>query len=335
MFINIKRLALLIPFFIFLSCHNSVEPVSITPGRRDYTWTVDTVKIPFSLIGRMAGSSPQDIYAVAQEDIYHYDGSQWKTSGISMGMPPITPFSFNQNDVWVAGYEGKIWHFDGHQWAQSLDFKKANYYVGFEDIWGDSPKNIYAVGYADSSDKREAIIVHYNGIKWSEEIIPFYPDVFLRIKKDIAGTGKYYLLGYANSTEGFLTGLFEYDGVSTITKIYEKLFSLDTHPDFEFLGNQLYFVIGRTINTYENSQFKSFLNVNQANFIDRIWGRSINDIFLIMNDGIAHYNGTDIQYIFRNNNIRIDDAVIFEKEIFFCFDDLINNQNLIIHGVLK
>jgi hypothetical protein len=216
---NIKRLALLLPFFIFLSCHNSVEPASITPGRRDYTWTVDTVKIPFSLIGRMAGSSPQDIYAVAQEDIYHYDGFHWKTLGVSLGLAAVGVFSFNQNDVWLAGLEGKIWHFDSSQWAQSLDFNKANYRVGFEDIWGDSPKNIYAVGYADSSNKREAIILHYNGIKWNEENIPFYPDAFLRIKRDITRTGKYYLLGYNITDEGELTGLFEYDGVSTINKI--------------------------------------------------------------------------------------------------------------------
>lgn len=57
-----------------------------------------------------------------------------------------------------------------------------------------------------------------------------------------------------------------------------------------------------------------------------------------MQDGIAHYNGTDIEYIYRFENstsISITDAVIFEKEIVFLAMDLQNNQNIILRGALE
>ena len=55
-------------FFINWDCKkNPVGPENIQPGRRDYTWTVDTLTVPngdlFYLFS-LWGSSPTDIWAV-------------------------------------------------------------------------------------------------------------------------------------------------------------------------------------------------------------------------------------------------------------------------------
>jgi len=41
--------------------------------------------------------------------------------------------------------------------------------------------------------------------------------------------------------------------------------------------------------------------VENPNFYQRMWGRNSKDIFLLMTDGLAHYNGTDIEYLFYFN----------------------------------
>ncbi len=57
-----------------------------------------------------------------------------------------------------------------------------------------------------------------------------------------------------------------------------------------------------------------------------------------MSDGIAHYNGSDVQYIYKtnNNNISLQGTfVVFEKEVFIMADDIYNGLNYIIRGKLK
>ena len=88
------------------------------------------------------------------------------------------------------------------------------------------------------------------------------------------------------------------------------------------------------IETRENGQFQTILTVDNPNFYQRIWGRNEKDIFLMMGDGLAHYNGTDIQYLFYSDHIQIYGAALFERDVFFLINDK-NGNNLIYHGILK
>jgi hypothetical protein len=103
------------------------------------------------------------------------------------------------------------------------------------------------------------------------------------------------------------------------------------------IGGTLYFVLGNKIYTYNNQEFKLFLEINESNFGGQIYGRSTEDIILRMYDGIAHYNGSDIEYLYKfsSNNTSITNGVVFEKDIFFIAIDFNNSQNLLIHGKLK
>ena len=58
-------ISLLLAFISFNSC-NTTEPDELKPGRRDYTWIVDTLKPPEgrSLPSRMWGANANDVWAV-------------------------------------------------------------------------------------------------------------------------------------------------------------------------------------------------------------------------------------------------------------------------------
>lgn len=339
---GLTSFGILLGLFAFVSsCKNDpIKPDEDKPGRRDYEWTVDTVKVPFNYLSRISGSSPEDLWAVGpggglDETIWHFDGIEWKTDGISRGISPRSVFSFSKGDVWIAGHEGKIWHFDGNEWKQSLDFKKSNYTVGFADIWGDTPQNIYAVGYSDSANHKVAIILNFNGMEWKEKKITELPYEFTRIKKDIKGNGKYYLLGFDLDNN---TSILEYDGGTNIKQIYKAPLTLETAAMVQNINSKTFFTIGKTINTYINNQFKMIFRTDEPNFGFQFSGRSEKDILLRMFDGIAHYNGSDIEYLYRfinNDRIDISDAIIFENDVFFLADDFNNNQNLFFRGRLK
>ena len=57
-----------------------------------------------------------------------------------------------------------------------------------------------------------------------------------------------------------------------------------------------------------------------------------------MKDGLAHYNGDDIEYLyhFSNNYTSIlNEPLLLEKEVFFVVHDNLNDYNLILRGKLE
>jgi hypothetical protein len=333
---------LIISFMLLnISCSRQItEPVDdSTPGRRDYVWTVDTIQIPFNLLQRMWGSSPTDVWAVGpggglDQTIWHFDGTKWKTDGVSRNIAPWSVFGFASNDVWICGEEGKIWHFDGSNWQQSGQFQPNDISAIIEDIWGTTPSDIYATGFTMINNNRLAIIMHYDGKSWGNCSIPKFNYELNRVKGIRVGSEKQVaILGFTLSS---LTGLFIFDGGNSLVKIYEAADGISTWAFCQSINNELYYVKGNIISTYSNSSFHLFLQVNDSEFGCQIFGRNRKDIFIRMFDGIAHYNGTDIQYLYKFiGNISILDAAIFDNEIFFLAYDKNNDDNLIYHGKLQ
>ncbi|MDR3627813.1 MAG: hypothetical protein P4L45_13310 [Ignavibacteriaceae bacterium] len=320
-------------------CSSSTGPVTSTAGRRDYTWTVDTIKVPFTYFYKLWGSGPSDVWSIGpggglDKTIWHFDGNNWSTDGISRGISPLSIYGFSSSNVWLSGYEGEIWHFDGSSWIRNYKFQKQNYYLGFESIWGDSPNNIYAIGFADSGSARRGIILNYNGSSWTEKQIPYFSYDFFQIKGE---ANNYYLNGLMyDSTGKYINSVFQYnsDGIKII---YTGEQTAQSWSYIQNIAGTLYFVLGNKIYTYNNHNFKLLLDINESNFGAQIYGRSEKDIILKMIDGLGHYNGSDIEYIykFKTNNISIVDGVIFDKDIFILAIDFNSSQNLLIHGRLN
>lgn len=333
----------MIVLMLIISCKEGVTNIEEPqPGRRDYVWTVDTLAIPFMSFGRIWGSDTYDLWIVGpggdlDKTIYHFDGVSWKQFGKSRPFSPLSVWGFGKNNVWFGGREGKIWHYDGNVLRENKLFETTrDKNIGFQEIWGDSPTNIFAAGYSGDEQNRIAVIAHYDGIKWElTDFTELKKYDFLRIRR--ASANKYYLLAIKDEPQtGDLLSIWEYEGGTKIKLIYEGKLGLLTTAFIQKINNEMYFVIGNTINMYSNSKFNQLLQVNFSNFDTQIFGRNKKDIFLRMLDGIAHYNGNDIEYLFRfHERISITDAFLFENEVFFLALDLTNGNDLIFHGKLK
>ncbi len=95
--------------------------------------------------------------------------------------------------------------------------------------------------------------------------------------------------------------------------------------------------MGNQIARRTNNQFQTILNVNNPNFYQRIWGRNTKDIFLLLTDGLAHYNGTDMEYLFyfsQTLSTQIFGAALFEKDAFFLVYEGPTSLSLVYHGKL-
>src|SRR3990170_431779 len=88
------------------SCQEGITgPGEDQPGRRDYTWTVDTLNIEAPAY-KIWGSSPTDVWSInispdLSNSFWHYDGSKWSTDGIFRLVSPHALFGFSNNNIYV------------------------------------------------------------------------------------------------------------------------------------------------------------------------------------------------------------------------------------------
>jgi len=327
--------------FAFNCNNNSVAPPEDQPGRRDYTWTVDTVNYPNS-INRLWGSSPSGLWAVGpagnlKKTIWHYDGEKWSTDGIFRLISATSIFGFSKYNVFIGTHGGQIWHFDENGWKEIAALTKdGNSNIGFENIWGESPNDFYVFGaYPDERGySNNSVIAHYSENKWimletiglAGCVERFYRDNLF---------GEFYIrtnrIGGGAFPDSNL--VYEYRN-GKYNKIYNSVWTKGLQSDISLINGEVYFILENKIAKRVNNQFQTFLEVDNPNFYQRIWGRSSKDIFFSMTDGLVHYNGTDMKYLFRleKPSNYILQASLFENEVFFLVIDYPNNLNLIYHG---
>jgi hypothetical protein len=152
----------LITSLLCLFCdENPVNGNNTQPGRRDYTWTIDSIDyegLPtFIELKSIWGSSPNDVWgshftADVRNCLWHYDGTAWKRA--VEGTPITDPSGGSsivggvwgtvQNDVWAFGgtrfsnperEAPFVMHFNGAIWTEVLgDTSKMP--DGYWDVFG-------------------------------------------------------------------------------------------------------------------------------------------------------------------------------------------------------
>jgi hypothetical protein len=323
------------------SCDSVEPPIDNTkPGSRDYVWTVDTLEVQNSLVRRMWGSGPNDVWAILSgadldKTIWHYDGNSWTTDGVFRSIEPASIFGFTSDNIWLGGHQGEIWHYDGSAWTPfTVLVATSGTTITWENIWGESMNNVYAVGaYEDHSlYNNNGVIAHYDGSLWKLLDINVNNSLTKIYKDDIAG----YII------EGMRFGLIDTSKVflfsqNKLTEIYSSLATSSYIASIGKIGERVLITYGRKIYTYSNNKFKLFYSVENQSFGGGIIGRSLKDIFLGMQDGIAHYNGSDVQYLLHaiNANSFITSWIILENETFFSFYDFSNGKTYMYKGTLQ
>lgn len=333
-----------VSFLVLMNCSDNITDPEPEPGRRDYVWTVDTIKSYDDTIYRSWGSSPSDIWAVTgggnlYKSFYHFDGNAWTTDGEFRFVSPHSIWGFSKDNIYIGGQRGEIWHYDGTNWQEITKLTKdGRSDLVFDNMWGRSVKDLYATGaFADDRGYyNNSVIAHYNG-SWTmlnTNGLNGIVERLFRNKEDNTIYMRTNRLGGGEFPDSNL--IYSYSG-GKYKKLYANLWTKGLQADISLIDYDVYFVLGNKISKRANNQFETFLEIDDPDFYQRIWGRNSKDIFLFMTDGIAHYNGDDIAYLFYFNHPKtyVISISFFDKEIFIIVVETQTNVSLCYHGILQ
>lgn len=326
------------------SC-NTTEPTDdIKPGRRDYTWTVDTLDTQMNRIQSIWGSSPNNVWAVGpgglntNERLWHFDGNLWHPYQQYFPSPECI-YGIDSNNIWIGGSDGAIFHFDGSMWNQVYSISRPDTtgnWIG--EIWCESPNSVYATGtaFVMQEPRQRSFILHYDGVKWKEV---FFSKSKLQLFRIDKSGNMLFLSGIilTLTTEPDTMGFYKFER-NNLVEIYRNTTDNITFLSLCQINDEPYFLIGQDLNKYVNNKFVKVASFNHQSFGYNASGRNEKDIFVRMIDGIAHYNGTNLEYLFQFPNqytSYLNRPLIFEKDVFFAVHDNINDLNLILRGHLK
>jgi hypothetical protein len=319
-----------------LTCSNLVAPEDIQPGRRDYVWTVDTIKTNESLtLARIWGSSAENVWAVGSSSwtattIWRYNGRYWTCDSIPRRVAPWAIFGFSPYEVWLGNTNSTIWKYDGNDWNLFGEYKVEGYdYFGIENFNGTSKNNIYGVGAAAkfASTDYIGIIMRYDGSKWSFINIP-------KVKVNFTGIG----IDYKTNTLVLAGSVYDPVWINKVYTWNGKELKEIYSGDFVTVCNikEKVFITTRTaIYEFADGKMQLWKDMSNTMFAGNILAaRNEKDIFTGSRNGIGHYNGSDFVTIFETGPY-ISPAIIFEKDIFILERDYKINKNKIIRGTLK
>ena len=338
----------LLPFQFCKRIPNLPEPM---PGKRNYVWEVDTLDTPMNQISSVWGSAPNNVWAVGEGGTYkdrlqHYDGTKWTAySKELINIGGSTLYGFDADNIWMGGQAGwgfhgaGIWHYNGAKWSRNYNYNiEGSYSIRVNDIWGNRLYDIYACGivvFHDSvkEDELRGFVLHYDGKQWREIARAQVNSQFHVVRKERKNV---YLLSTVVKNSSFVG--FEIYKLKDAK--LEKIFSVQRTQihavNMCTILGKVYFVMDHDILRYVDGKFTKYLTIDHETFASVIHGRNEFDIFLRMRDGIAHYNGEDIEYLyhFPRGSINLYNAFLFEKEVFFY--GLSNDfKDIMLHGKLK
>jgi hypothetical protein len=310
----------------------------LQPGRRDYTWTADTLYAEdYFSIAAMWGSSANNIWAVAigtstKDCLWHYDGNKWTVSEQRLSSALSSIIGFSQDDIWAADSYGNIWRYNGIRWYKFKEIKLNGYdRIVLSHFIGNSPTDLLLVGFADKYDGSDykGIILKYNGEDWNFLNIDYIKVGFQVIVKASEGL---YILHALNVDNGFLNKLFTFDG-TTVNEIHSDYYT----PILCQINKEAYISLHQKIYKYRNNKFELWKDLSGTIFSRSIFGRHEKDFFLYGDDGksnIMHYNGTDIKILFSSDYWFYSYAV-FEKDVFVFGEHPETRSKIMIRGTLK
>ena len=338
-----KYLFLLAIILSIISCDSTEPPVDdLQPGSRDYTWEADTIFLPFISLGRIWGNRNNNVWIVGSggdfdKTIYHFDGDKWYTDGISRPISPSAVWGFSDTDIWIAGIGG-IFNYNGAEWHKIYEYSKDDFFiVGIKDIWGDSPDNIWATGFADSSGIRIGMIFHYDGAGWDRVNFGFNRTTLMRIKRGKKTGNQYYIWGIRENDSRIDTSkIFSFNG-EKLNEIYSEEYTKSGQCFIQEINDYIYMVKGNTLSRInEDGNFEIITNITDNNFGLQFFGRNCKDIFLRMENGFSHFDGTNIEYILNTGpDEYVRESYIIRNDIFITTNIFGQGISIIYHGKLN
>jgi hypothetical protein len=326
---------------LLLNNCDSTEPVDeLKPGRRDYTWTLDTIPVANSVMKDMWGSSPTDIWICGdgfdrRQSLWHYDGTNF--TPYNEYILSATSFcGFAQNNIWMSTSTGWLYHFDGLEWKKDTVLRMEGYNdVVIQQLCGIAPNNIYAIGMAISLDSSKGVIARFNGSYWDYVNVP-------------KTNGNFTMIAYDELLKTYLIRGINFDNIGTSERLYtlknnilKEIYAGTKGLYVGKIADRAYVYGDKIIYKYNGTGLEQFFDLRNTNFLGRVSGRSEKDFFCNTSDyvddltGIGHWNGTDLAtlYISKFKTYR---TLFFENEVIFFSGNYYNEAiNVIIKGKLN
>jgi hypothetical protein len=303
-------------------------------------WKVDTLySPPGGIVYDIWGSSPDNVWAVLSggiNNLWHFDGTKWTVWPKRVAPSFYSVFGFSRDNAWLGGGGGNIYHFDGSQWSLAHNYSKA----GFDNaliisIWGSSPNNIYAAGaIADPmKDQFFGFLLHYDGKNWRERAFVESPLQFSRVRRDRNGV---FVSGSDLVSNPSSFYIYRYSS-NALVDVYNGTSNDVDFTSFNLIGTRIHYVIGNSIFKYNDGRMDEWLISPSHDFGFQIYGRHEQDLFLRMQTGLDHFDGTNFQNLFSFENTLFSlsqNAMIFDNDVFFIVNDFNSGSNLIYRGSL-
>lgn len=331
--------SLLIFLFMNSCVSNSTEPEpNYEPGRRDYVWTADTIKAYYVYFNSIWGKTVNDVWMVSLvgsvlENTYRYDGTKWYRE-INAPIGNTVSLWGTESNVWISTHEGRIWKYRNNIFSSSPQFMYDGKAIDFFSMAGKNDNEVYACGGKFMPYNRDGLLYKYNGSSWQlDRVLKNYGNLYKVRYSD--KNNRYYILSYIDNKDiADTTQLLEYDGITVKSILYQDIgenFTINNIDGFLYVskGNKIYRYYDETLNAY--------LEVSNPNFRGQVWGRNKNDLLIQMQDGLMHFNGSDLKYIlkFPTNTEYGSAALVLERDVFLHAFDNRTGYNIIYHGILK
>lgn len=325
--------------FVFFSCEKGTEPEQLKPGRRDYTWTEDTldIQLPNMLTFRhIVGNSPDDIWvgtldASYDASLWHYNGEEWQ-SVYFPGYATSALWLFEDGTLWAGTKESKIWKRENGEWTESCNLELDGFdRILIFDFYAETKSNIYAIGCAVNpiDNGYTSILLHFDGSKWNFKDIPEIKGVFHQIEYD-KNSKLFFILGTSDEKANFIELLYTFDGVET-----QKISKSDLGFSLSEIQNEVYINFSnQKVYKYKNNDFEIWKDFTGTDFQTSFEGRSESDFFNNSTKGLGHYNGIDYKTVYETH-LDLQNRVIFDNDIFIAAEDFENHKYIVLHGKLN
>ncbi|MEK7262964.1 MAG: hypothetical protein AAB071_00455 [Bacteroidota bacterium] len=325
------------------------------PGRRDYTWTIDTLSYPGSLqtsMYDMYAVNTKNIYVVGHNEVgdgkmYHYNGINWQPvklhpsqGGHIEGAIDLSAiYGFGANDIWAVGYRDYfdpvlrkshdstlIIHYNGSQWREAnIDYEKGE----LQGVWGSAPNDVWAGGTYGT-------LYHYDGSVWNKQSF----DTTLWISNFGGNASEQFVNAYKRiDTAGYFATihcLLSYK--ETIWTIIEKFAEIPNaqwtfgHSSIRYIDNEFYSA-GYGLFKKKNDTWQRLFDSGADSFLD-VFGTRNKNIFVIGVYGIVyHFNGNNwkkLDELYNTSLSYFSSGWTNEKEVFLLASD--NYKTYIYHG---
>jgi len=328
--VKLFRYAFLVLFLLCSGCGLLSDDSEPEPGSRNYIWVTEDVNGPFGFIYDFWGTAHNSLWVAASSDLWYYNGEEWTEVEENQDFHCGTfesIFGFTKDDIWVGCNDGRIHHFDGTSWKPSFRYDKEEFYLSSVDgIWGTSSDDMYATGYFVYKDTSGiySFLLHYDGRRWQEVLITDFEAQFQRVRKD----HNVYLYGLKEGPEqGGATDSLAVYSLGFKGFIQEFIEPRSSTLRMNSVDDKIYYVIENTLYRLDYPGLTEVISFPESTEVYDILGRHKNDLIFPTNDGLMHYNGKDLEYIY---DIELElfsgyRTFVVEDEIFVLIENIDQN----------